>query len=133
MDKKKLFLFILVAAVILIILLFGISSCEPSRNKVLETEDEIYTAFINANIDFTCKVLKDPTILEAENSKDLLNQSFAKFYLPVDDDKTMVELLQRYESDVEVISTVKINTAACVEGGEAIPYSPATNSQNELE
>lgn len=125
MERKKTFIFIGAAILILVIILLLFQSCEP-RNKLLETEDEIYTAFINANIDFTCKVLANPEILEAEDSREELNKSFSKFYLPVDDDQTMVELLQRYESDLAVISVVQTNTAACASGGEAILYQRAS-------
>ncbi len=121
MGRNKLFIFIGAIIVIIIIILLLFQGCEP-RNKVLETEDEIYSAFINANIDFTCKVIQDPSILENEDSQEILNESFAKFYLPVNDDATMVQLLQRFESDSQVISIVQTNTATCANGGNPIPY-----------
>jgi hypothetical protein len=117
MDKKKIFLFIVVALIIIILIILGIRSCEP-RSKIL-TEEETYIAFINANIEFTCEILKDPTITEDEiEIKEQLNNIYAKHFLPVDDDEVMIDLLQKFESDLSIVSIVQTNTTACLAGGE---------------
>jgi hypothetical protein len=117
MDKKKLFILIAAILIIIILIILGISSCEP-RSKIL-TEEETYIAFINANIEFTCEIMKDPTLTEApEELKEQLNNIYSKHFLPVDDDQTMIELLQKFENDISVVSIVQTNTSLCLAGGE---------------
>lgn len=99
--------------VIIIITVLAVRNCEP-RKKNLETEEEIYSAFINANIEFTCELIKDPLLAAVEeDAKTKVNEIYAKHKLPVDDDQKMLEILQKYENDPEVIAIIRENTKPC--------------------
>ena len=84
--------------------------------------DEL-SAFINANIEFTCEIIKNPALAENQKeSETKVNAVYAKYGLPVDDDKQMIAILKKYEDNNEVISTVQENTRPCKEGNEPIFY-----------
>lgn len=121
MDKK-LIIGVLVAALIIGIIMFGIGSCNP-RKKVISTDAEEYSAFINANIEFTCDFIKDKTLAASQpDSEKKLNDIYAKYLLPVDDNPKMMAILQKYQDDANVISIIKGNTANCLIGGSPIFY-----------
>ncbi|MEK7547818.1 MAG: hypothetical protein AAB540_02900 [Patescibacteria group bacterium] len=107
------FVIAVIFIVIIVITVLAVRNCEP-RKKVLETEADVYSAFINANIEFTCELIKDP-LLDAveEEAKSKVNEIYAKHKLPVDDDQKMVEILQKYENDPEVIAIIRENTKPC--------------------
>ncbi|MBD3361030.1 hypothetical protein GF366_04495 [Candidatus Peregrinibacteria bacterium] len=121
---KKLIIVILVFIIILTAAFFLLQRCElreKPEEEITETEEVEETdkldeksAFINASIEFTCKVLKDPTLEEDEGKmKEELNKSYQKFGLPVEDDEKMVSILDKYENDTEVLNIIKENTKAC--------------------
>lgn len=87
----------------------------PASEDITDFEEfDERSAFINASIEFTCKVLKDPTLEEDEEKmKEELNKSYEKFGLPVEDDEEMVAILDKYENDTEVLNIIKENTKAC--------------------
>lgn len=72
-------------------------------------------AFIDANVEFTCQIYKVPGFTEDEESmKEKLNDIYKYHGLPVDDNETMISILDAYENDLEVINTIKNNSSPCV-------------------
>jgi len=123
MNFKKAFIVIFVIITILAAVIFGARSCEP-RKKTLNPED-IYGAFINANIEFTCEIIKNPSLANKDNeekAKEQVNEIYKKYKLPVDNDAEMLTILERYQDDPEVIGIIKNNTKLCLEGGEGLEY-----------
>lgn len=109
----KKFVIVAIFIVIIVITVLAIRNCEP-RKKILETEADVYSAFINANIEFTCELIKDPLLAAVEEeAKTKVNEIYAKHKLPVDNDQKMVEILQKYENDPEVIAIIRENTKPC--------------------
>lgn len=107
------FVIAVIFIVIIVITVLAVRNCEP-RKKVLETEADVYSAFINANIEFTCELIKDPLLaVVEEEAKTKVNEIYEKHKLPVDDDQKMVEILQKYENDPEVIAIIRENTKPC--------------------
>jgi hypothetical protein len=125
MNKKYLFLFVLTIIVIILIILFGLKQCDP---RVKDAEDENLASsyrdnFINANINFTCQLYKNPQMIEDKSEAELKNEiynTYEEYNLPVNDNPLMVEILKIYENDKFVISTVKSNSLPCAEGGQGI-------------
>ncbi|MFH1218760.1 MAG: hypothetical protein V1679_02885 [Candidatus Peregrinibacteria bacterium] len=112
--KKVLIVFFILA--LLIAAFFVFKGCEP-RQKPQEgtTEEPDYrNAFIEASIDFTCKLKRAPLILDDENlTKSELNISYESYGLPVDDNQKMIEILTLYENDEEILGIIKANTTSC--------------------
>ena len=90
---------------------------------MISTEQEEYSAFINANVEFTCEILKNPELADdQETSEKKLREAYEKYFFPIDDDPAMMEILKKYESNIEVASIIKGNSAPCAEGGNPIIY-----------
>lgn len=117
---------VVLGIIILIIIIFlFIKSCEPRTKPTEEelineentynlSEEEEMSAFILANTDFTCQIIKDPTITEnEENTKTLLNEAYKKYGLPVENDEIMIIILDKYENNESVINTIKENVKNC--------------------
>ncbi len=125
MNKKiliVLFIFLVILAII-----FGMKSCNP-RQKAITSDTQEYSAFINANVEYVCALIKDPSLAtNNEESQKKLNEMFAKYYLPASDDKEMITLLQKYSDNTEVTAIIQQNTANCQQGGSPIFYQAATN------
>ncbi|MBI5753662.1 hypothetical protein HZA40_00780 [Candidatus Peregrinibacteria bacterium] len=124
MDKKVV-IGILVTVVIIALIIFGLKSCSP-RTKVITSDAEEYSAFINANIEFTCMVIKDPKL--AENSTDnqkKLDDIYAKYKLPADNNDAMMVILKKYADNTEVATIIQQNTSNCAQGGSPIFYQAA--------
>jgi len=127
MNKKFVFAVVVVLIIIIAIILFGLRSCEPRVKEQPITEDgKTQTQverndFINANIDFTCEILKNPAL---KNDKTLtetrVKEVFKKHNLPVDSNEAMITLLKKYENDTEITEIVKTNAKPCAQGGDPI-------------
>lgn len=127
MNNKKLLAFFVALIIIIILVLLGLQRCEPrikdeednplpevTENTDKTTED-YYNAFINANIDFTCQIKHDTSILDNQDTfKEKLNQAYLDNGLPVENDPLMVEILDKYQNDATVQKTVIDNTQECL-------------------
>ncbi len=120
--NKRILIVLFSFLLILALIIFGLKSCNP-RKKIITGEYEEYSAFINANIEFTCMVIKDPKLAEnnAENHKKL-DEVYLKYKLPVDDNAQMLTILQKYENNEEVAIIIQQNTQNCLQGGSPIFY-----------
>ena len=122
-ETVRKFVIVAIFIIIIVITVIAVRNCEP-RKKILETEAEIYSAFINANIEFTCELIKDPLLAAVEEeAQTKVNEIYAKHKLPVDDDQKMLEILKKYENDPEVIAIIRENTKPCELDKEPIFYS----------
>lgn len=71
-------------------------------------------AFIEANVDFSCQILKSTAILEDETqTKEILDAAYKKYGLPVENDSEMISILDKYQDDQDVINTVKERLSSC--------------------
>lgn len=117
---KKTIMVSLILAIIVILIILGFKSCNP-RKKIITSEDEEYSAFINANTEFTCELIKNPNLSEDNSeSQKRLNEIYAKYKFPVDDNETMLEILKKYENNTEVATIIQANTQSCLQGGNPI-------------
>ncbi len=124
---KKTIIVSLILAVIIILIILGFKSCNP-RKKIITTEDEEYSAFINANTEFTCELIKNPTLSEDNSeSQNRLEEIYAKYKFPVDDNEKMLEILKKYENNAEVAAIIQMNTQSCLQGGNPIFYKTTGN------
>ena len=116
---KKILIALIIIAIILGII-FGIRSC-GTRKKIVDSEEEEYSAFINANIEFTCAFIKDRTLeIDKIESEKLVKESYKKYKLPVEDNEAMFTILKKYENNQEVAEIIKTNTQNCLKGGSPI-------------
>lgn len=124
--NKKLLIAIFAFILVIVLIIFGFKSCN-TRTKVISSEAEEYSAFINANIEFTCMVMKDPKLAEnsAENQQKL-NNVYAKYKLPISNNAQMLNILQKYENNTNVAAIIQENTMSCLQGGSPIFYQAAT-------
>jgi len=121
MNKKTLIvLFVFVLIIVLII--FGLKSCNP-RTKTITSDAEEYSAFINANIEYVCALMKDSQLAaNTAESQQKLDGFYAKYKLPVDNNTQMLGILQKYANNANVASIIQQNTANCLQGGSPIFY-----------
>jgi len=113
----------LVIVLIIAVLILWARSCEPrtkdeadsTTENTLELSDaEIESAFIRANTDFTCQIKNDPSLTEDEDQlKELLNQAYQRYGLPVQDDAKMIDILDKYQNEETVINQIKENVESC--------------------
>jgi hypothetical protein len=117
---------IIAALIILIILAFlFFRNCEPQKKT---TEDDGQTEiteetvdlslyrdpFVYANTDFTCQVIKNPTLADDQAlMKTTLDEAYKKYGFPVEDNGTMLEILSLFENDEGVINEIKTNVNEC--------------------
>ena len=88
---------------ILAILILVVVTFFSSTKKLTEKEK-----FILANTEITCEVLKDPSLtVNLEKSKSLSKEIFKKHGFPVEDNDTMLLLLDKYENDQKVLDSVQ--------------------------
>lgn len=134
MEKKKLIAILFVLAVIIIIVILLLQRCEPrvkpaeepatetgaitetgSGSTAEEIDLEKYRGpFIAANIEFTCMIVEKSELKNDENTfKTLLNETFKKHTLPIEDDPLMVAILNKYENDQSVIEEIKAGAKNC--------------------
>lgn len=124
--NKKILIVLFSFLLILALIIFGLKSCNP-RKKIITSENEEYSAFINANIEFTCLVMKDASLAEnTEDNQEKLNEVYEKYKLPVSDNDQMLTILKKYENNEEVAVIIQQNTQNCLQGGSPIFYQ-ATN------
>ena len=75
----------------------------------------------NANIEFTCLLLQDETLKEnPEEISNKITEIYEKHELPVTNNEGMIDILQKYETDSEIIDLITENSKPCEEDGEAI-------------
>lgn len=124
---KKILLAIIVGIIIVIILLL-FKSCEP-REKTEENEfteevaEEIEetevkfdyrNAFIEANTDFTCQIIKGEVDIEDEEAaKIALSEAYKKQQFPTEDDETLIEILDVYKNNEEITAIIKSRVQEC--------------------
>ncbi|MFA6991813.1 MAG: hypothetical protein WC269_00830 [Candidatus Gracilibacteria bacterium] len=146
MNKKTLIIF-LVVVVIIILIIFGIKGCNP-RKKQIDTSTQPTTdttqelpentelditkfrdPFINANTDFTCETLKNPDIAKDDKLRtSKLDDAYKKYGFPIDDNETMIQILNKYQNDSEVTNVIRGNVQKCKTENTATETPPATTS-----
>jgi hypothetical protein len=134
MNKKTIFILVTAVVIIIILVLLGIKSCNPRvKPDALNTTDSTaLTAdqaknvtermdFINANVEFTCELIKNPDLRNDKAATEAgVRATFKKHNLPVDDNASMIALLKRYENDTDIATIVKANAKPCTEGKDPI-------------
>ena len=79
-----------------------------------ETEFDYRNAFIEANTDFTCQIIKGEIDVEDEEvAKIALNKAYEKQQFPIEDDKTLIDVLEVYKNDEEVTAIIKSRVQEC--------------------
>lgn len=114
-------------AFLIIILLIGIfvgiftyfknqkSSEDNSQEKVILTQkqiDELKDPFIEANVEFSCEILKNPG-LSNEQMTALLNSIYKEKGFPILENETMFAVLRAYENNPKVNAIIKERVAKC--------------------
>ena len=130
MNKKFLYVLAAITIAIIVIIILSLRSCEPRiKEQPIVTEDgttQLQTQiersdFINANIEFTCEILTNPTLKnDKAQTEARVKEVFKKHNLPVDNNESMLTILKKYENDTEVAEIVKTNAKPCAQGGEPI-------------
>lgn len=136
MNKKGLVIFITGVVIIILAILFLLKSCNPriKTDEPLTTPTETVNntggtdlavdnsidltkyrdPFINANTDFTCEIIKNPDLAKDEKLiKSKLDEAYKKYSFPVDDNNTMIQILNKYENDTEVIDIIRSRVKDC--------------------
>lgn len=119
MNNKKVLIAIFVLILILAISFFAFKSCEP-RKKINTSEQEQYEAFINANTEFTCELIKNTELADQEIAQEKLKEIYAKYKFPVENDDEMFLILEKYQNNTEVAELIKTNSEPCLTGGNPI-------------
>ena len=120
--NKKILITISVFILIVGLIIFSFKSCNL-RTKTVDTAAEEYSAFINANIEFTCMLAKNPALSENnEDNQQELNKIYKKYQLPVEDNQKMMNILKVYANDTEAAAIIQSNTQNCLQGGSPIFY-----------
>ncbi len=109
---------------IIAIAIFAFKGC-TARKKIITSEEEEYSAFINANIEFTCEMIKNPELKDNKKAQARLNEVYKKYKFPVEEDAEMMTVLKKYGENAEVGKIIKNNIAACFKGGNPIFYGTA--------
>jgi len=117
--KKVLIVFIFILIIVASIL--SIKSCDIRSKNTETTTDfneelsiDARTAFINANIRFSCLLIANPDLVKDKTaSETLLNESYEAFDLPVKNDKLMISILSKYKNDPEIIAEVQKELKNC--------------------
>jgi cell shape-determining protein MreC len=118
MNKKKVTLIIIIVILIIIIILLLLRSCASQAKRVVTTEQEIYSAFINASVRFTCDTIDNPLLI----TEDHANQVYKNHRLPVEENEKMMEILKKYENDEEVLEIIQTNSMPCRTGQPPITF-----------
>lgn len=120
---KKILIAFFVIISIGAIIFFGMKSCDPRKKEII-SEEEKYSAFINANTEFICEIEQNTKLkTDIEKAKSRLNEIYAKYKLPVEDDQAMLAILKEYENNEEAINIIKTNSAGCQNGGSPIFFA----------
>lgn len=86
----------------------------PPTAENFTTGREELSAFILANTEFGCELLKNPEIEEsAERSENLTKTAYEKYGFPVENTPIMMEILAKYENIDEVTQIIRINVQNC--------------------
>lgn len=112
---------------IVVVIIFGMKSCQPrvkeqptTESGSTQTETE-RLGFINANIEFTCEIIKNPDIKNDKAKVETgVRETFKKYSLPVENNELMVTILKRYQNDTDIAEIIRTNVKPCAEGGEPI-------------
>jgi hypothetical protein len=140
---KRTPLILLTVLIILLVILFSLLSCEQSRSETEAPSEEtpksdetatgtetdttneestesfdievFSTPFIEANIQFSCEIIRNPDL---KTSEALMKQRLAQIYkekgFPTHDDNQMILILQKYEKDQDTTDTIREGTAECL-------------------
>lgn len=127
MNKKALYISIAALIIIIVIVILGLKSCEPRVKEEPITEDGKTQSdlerlnFINANIEFTCEIIKNPDIKNDKvYTETRVREVFKKHLLPVDSNDSMIAILKKYENDTDISAIIKENVKPCAQGNEPI-------------
>ncbi len=112
MDKKKVALIGIVFVIIVIIILLLLRSCSDGSKRVVTSEEAIYSAFINASVEFTCDTIDDSSLITEE----YVSSVYKKHRLPVKNNEKMMEILRKYENNSEVLGIIYKNSMPCRTG-----------------
>ncbi|MFA5821090.1 MAG: hypothetical protein WC873_03260 [Candidatus Gracilibacteria bacterium] len=78
------------------------------------TDDSFRTAFVQASIELSCFLDKNPAIQNDQvQLRTQVYNYYQKYKLPVDDDAKMLEILRLYADDTTVIAEIKKGNAEC--------------------
>lgn len=120
---KKGVITVVVIVIIALIILFFLKGCEPrvktEGDEAAHTEDtrpikDYRDAFIEANTEFTCALVKNPELTkDGEKMKTILDEAYERNTFPIEDNARMLEILAAYENDEEVIGIIKGRVEAC--------------------
>lgn len=128
MNKKFLYIAGVITVIIIVLIILGLRSCEPRVKEQPiaaeggKTQSEVERSdFINANIEFTCEILKNPSLKDDKKQTETrVKEVFKKHNLPVDSNESMVAILKKYKDDEAIATIVKENAKPCVQGGEPV-------------
>lgn len=108
----KKFIAIIIGLAVIIGIIFAVKSCSP-RTKPL-TESEEITAFVKANTDFSCLLKNSPDLKTNDaEAKTELNNIYAKYRFPTENDQAMMDILNKYSTNADVINQIKAGTKNC--------------------
>lgn len=121
---KKSVIVVIAIIIIALIILFFLKGCEPriktdgdEANQTTQdtrTAEDFRDAFIQANTEFTCAIVKNPELTkDGEQLKEILDEAYERNTFPIEDNERMLEILGTYENDEAVISAIKANVAEC--------------------
>ena len=97
---------------ILILIILGIRGCEDMKKP--GGGDPYYEPFINASVEYICTIATDLSLNEdSEEAKIILNDIYAKYGLPVDDNEVMIEIYKKYENNELITQTITENLNNC--------------------
>jgi len=120
----KKFLIVLILIAVIIALFFLFRSCDAEKKTQEESAEELTEetfdvdmyrdSFVYANTEFACEIVQNPELAENEEEvKQILDKAYKKYGFPTDDDAMMIEILDKYENNSEVIEEIKTNVSEC--------------------
>lgn len=118
MKKKHLIIIVLVLLLITfsILAFFLINKEKSETNEKSENTNEKYS-FINANIETNCRIEFEPLLKTTANKLNpILTENFKKYGFPVEDNETMLYILQKYEHDEEIKAIISSFSEKCKDG-----------------
>jgi len=99
-KSKKLVKIISTLVIILVILALILVFKKPPL-----TERE---KFIEANTLITCEILKNPSLsIDLEKSKEISNEIFSRYDFPIENNETMLTIIDKYENDETILSAIQ--------------------------
>lgn len=109
---KKIFLAVAIVLILILVAIYLFRFCEPRIKE--PSEDEVLSAFVQANIKFSCEIKNNPQLKQDQSAAEKkVNEAYAEFGFPVDDDEKMFEILNKYESDQDIIRQIQEGVEEC--------------------